>query len=254
VLAAERHSRISDAIELDRVVSTEFLSAALGVSIETVRRDLIELETQGVLRRVRGGAARTPVTGGEGTFEHRSTLASEAKTAIGSIAASLIGPRDTVVMDVGTTALAVARALPDSFQGTVATCSMPVAVELAARGGIDVLLSGGRVRSGDLALSNAQAVSFFADIHADVAFVGSGGVDLDAGLTDFYLDEISTRRTIIRNATKSYVLADIDKLGRIAPYRVCSLNDITAVITNPARSSTRAYLVDAGIPLIDVAS
>ncbi len=82
-----------------------------------------------------------------------------------------------------------------------------------------------------MACSNAQAIAFFADLRADIAFLGSGGFDPVAGLTDYYLDEVATRRTIIQNAGRAYVLADSTKLGRLAPHRVCGLDAIDGVIT-----------------------
>jgi DeoR/GlpR family transcriptional regulator of sugar metabolism len=152
-----------------------------------------------------------------------------------------------VVIDVGTTALEVARALPITFRGTVATCSLLVAAELAGRPTVEVLVSGGRVRAGDLACSNAQALSFFADLRPDVAFLGSGGVDTGTGLTDFHLDEVATRRIILANTARSYVLADSTKFGRVAPHRVCGLEEFDGLITDEMTSAPlRAAIERAG--------
>jgi DeoR/GlpR family transcriptional regulator of sugar metabolism len=140
----------------------------------------------------------------------------------------------TVMIDVGTTPLEVARALPDSFHGIVVTCSMLAAAELANRPGIDLLVSGGRVRAGDLALSNGIAASFFADLWPDISFLASGGVDARAGLTDYYFDEVASRQRMVEQSTAAYVLADSSKLGRIAPHWVCGLGDFTALITDAA--------------------
>lgn len=238
MLAVERQARLRDVVEAHGVISTEDLAQALAVSAETVRRDLVLLGRQGAVRRVHGGAAvRSTHLGVEAAFEDRTDSAVAAKSAIGAVAARLVTSGQTVVLDVGTTALEVARALPDSFAGTVATCSLLVAAELAGRPGVEVLISGGRVRRGDLAVSSAQTVAFFADLHPDVAFLGSGGVDADAGLTDFHLDEVATRRVIVANAARSYVLADASKLARVAPHRVCGLDDVTAVITDGTPST-----------------
>lgn len=233
MLAAERHSRIADAVQRVRTISTDELARELNVSPETIRRDLVELERRGRLRRVHGGAtsATTDTSMEEASFTERRGLALAAKSAIGRAAAELVRPGQTLVIDVGTTAEEVAKALPGDFHGTVATCSLRVASELAGRAGVTVLVCGGRVRGGDLACSNAQAVAFFADLRADIAFLGSGGVDPVAGLTDYYLDEVATRRTIIRNAGRAYVLADSTKLGRLAPHRVCGFDALDGLIT-----------------------
>src|ERR1022692_4388238 len=94
------------------------------------------------------------------------------------------------VIDVGTTALEVARALPASFGGRVLTNSVPAAMELSARRDVEILLCGGQIRHGDAACSGAHAEAFFAEFYADRAFLGSGGVHPDAGLTDYYPAEV----------------------------------------------------------------
>lgn len=214
-----------------RVVSTEELADRCQASAETIRRDLIALEQAGLLARVHGGAAGVPANR-EPDFGERSNVGRAAKTAIGNTAAGLLAGSTTVFFDVGTTVLAAAQALPHQFRGLVATSSLLVAAELAGRDGVEVLVSGGRVRAGDLALANSRTVEFFADLHADVAILGSGGVDPTAGLTDFHLDEVAVRRTMLAQASRSFVLADSTKLGRVAPHRVCGLAAVTAVITD----------------------
>ena len=228
--AAERAELIVGAVRGRLVVTTEELARLCKASGETVRRDLLLLEEQGRLIRVHGGAAPLPdQIGVEPTFVER-LAADPAKDAIGRAGASLIRPGDTVVFDVGTSALAVARAMPADFRGLVATCSLPVAAELAGRA--EVLVAAGRVRAGDLAVSGASTVAYFDDLNADIAFLGSGGVDIERGVTDFHLDEIATRWAMMRRATRSYVLADAAKFGRIAPHRVCALDEITGLITD----------------------
>ncbi|MBB4918473.1 DeoR/GlpR family DNA-binding transcription regulator [Streptosporangium saharense] len=233
MLPAERHSRIGEALRASRVVSTEELARELGVSVETIRRDLVLLERQGRLTRVHGGAtvASARSSGEEAPFTERTGTAAEAKRHIGRAAAALVRPGQTIVIDVGTTAVEVARALPLDFAGTVATCSLLVAAELSERPGVELLVSGGRLRSGDLALSNSLTQAFFADLNPDVAFLGSGGVDAGAGLTDYYLDEIAVRRTIHGNAARSYVLADSSKFGRIARHRVAGIDEFAGLVT-----------------------
>lgn len=247
MLAEERRSRIVRALDVSGTLGTEQLAARLDVSPETIRRDLVQLERQGALRRVHGGATRPNSTrGAEPEYLERAASSTDAKRTIGALAATLVTPGQTVVLDVGTTALEVARALPSHFRGTVVTCSLLVAVELAGRPGVEVLVAGGRVRGGDLAVSNAQTVDYLAAVHADIAFLGSGGIAVTTAVTDFHLDEIATRRVMIANARESYLLADSTKFGQVASHRVCGFADITGVISDrqpPAelrRSITKA--------------
>lgn len=232
MLAVERQSRISEALRSSRTLSTEDLANELGVSLETIRRDFVVLEKRGTLSRVHGGATITlGHAGEEAPFAERTSSATAAKTRIGRTAAGLLEVGQTVIIDIGTTAVNVARSIPRNFSGTVATCSLLVAAELAEHPGVDVLVCGGKLRAGDLALSNATALAFFSDLHADVAFLGSGGVDADAGLTDFYLDEVAVRQTMLKNSSRAYVLADSSKFGRVARFTVGGFSELAGVIT-----------------------
>lgn len=248
MLAAERHDRILALLASTGHVRTEELARALSVSDETVRRDLSALERQGLLTRVHGGATlREPIAGEEASFLDRASTAPEEKVAIGRIAASLVRPGMTVMVDVGTTALEVAKALPHDYHGTVVTCSLLIAAELAGRPRIEVLVSGGRVRAGDLALSNATTLGFFQDLRPDIAFLGSGGVSAEAGLTDFHVDEVATKRAVLATSARSYVLADSTKHGRIAAFRVCGLDGFTGLISHePAEETLGEALRAAG--------
>lgn len=231
MLPVVRHDAIVDAVNTSTTISTDELVRMLGVSAETVRRDLALLEERGALRRVHGGAATVAPRGEEPPFTERAGIHRPAKSEMARLAAGLLESGQTVTIDIGTTAVEVARAIPHGWRGTVATPSLLVAVELAGRPGINVLVCGGHVRGGDLACSNAHAKTMFADLYADIAFIGSGGVDAGAGLTDYHLDEVDVRRTIIANSARSFILADSSKLGQIAPHRVCGLAAVSGLIT-----------------------
>lgn len=248
MLAAERHARIISSLRTTMAASTDDLARGLDVSAETIRRDLVILEQKGMLTRIRGGATTgfPFTTGEEPAFGVRTSLATEAKTRIGRAAATLVTSGTTLVIDVGTTALALARALPAEFTGTIATCSLVAAIELAERPHLEVLISGGALRSGDLALSNSLTVGFFADIYSDIAFLGSGGVDADAGLTDFYFDEAAARKVMIANASQSYILADSTKLGRIARHGVAPLGQVSGLVTDEEPTAAIRDAVEAG--------
>ena len=172
MLPTQRRQAILAELRSASAVSAEALARQFGVSVETVRRDLRTLRDQGLLERVYGGATR-PIRSTEGSFAARSSGHIAAKQAIGALAASLTRPDDTIIIDIGTTALQVARALQASFRGRVLTNSVPVAMELSARDGIDLMLAGGQVRLGDAACSGAHAEAFFSEFYADKAFLGS---------------------------------------------------------------------------------
>jgi len=259
MLPTQRRQAILAEVSERSAVSAEDLAREFDVSVETIRRDLRGLQRQGLLDRVYGGATRPAGRSDEGSFAARSTRHVEAKRAIARLAASLVEPGETIVIDVGTTALEVARALPASFGGRVLTNSVPAVMELSARRDVEILLCGGQIRHGDAACSGAHAEAFFAEFYADRAFLGSGGVHPDAGLTDYYPAEVVVRRTIIAHTAVSYVLADSSKLGAIAVHRVCPLDRIAAVLTDdtqPAGAGPAAHpgaeeaLASAGVSLL----
>ena len=243
MMPTQRRQAILAEVRKTSAVSAEKLAEMFGVSVETIRRDLRGLRDQGLLERVYGGALSVRST--EGTFAVRSARHHDGKRALAALAASLVEPQDTIVIDIGTTALEVARALPADFRGRVLTNSVPVAMELSAREPVELLLSGGQVRPGDAACYGAQADAFFGQVYADKAFLGSGGVHAQAGLTDYYPHEVAARRVMIAHAGASYVLADSSKLGQVAVHRVCALTQVTAVITNADDSQATAQAADA---------
>ena len=133
MLPTQRRQAILAEVRQAKAVSAEELARRYGVSLETIRRDLRGLRDRGLLERVYGGALSVRST--EGDFATRSTLHAERKQAIAKLAATLVEPEDTLVIDIGTTALEVARALPEAFRGRVLTNSVPAAMALADRDG-----------------------------------------------------------------------------------------------------------------------
>jgi DeoR family transcriptional regulator, fructose operon transcriptional repressor len=251
MLPTQRRQAILTQVRERATVSAEDLSRQFRVSVETIRRDLRSLQERGLLERVYGGATRPSGRSSEGSFAARSVRNIDRKRAIATLAASLVRPEETVVIDVGTTALEVARALPAGFRGRVLTNSVPAAMELSARSDVELLLCGGQVRAGDGACAGAHAETFFAEFYADRAFLGSGGVHPQAGLTDYYPAEVVVRRTIIDHTAATYVLADSSKLGEIAVHRVCTLDRLTAVLTDDADNPDAfAALAAAGLTLL----
>jgi DeoR family fructose operon transcriptional repressor len=247
----ERRMAILQEVVQRRVVRAGDLARRFGVSAETIRRDLLALEREGLTRRVYGGTAAVRRSPAEASFEQRRVERAEQKQAMAREAAALIEPGDTCIFDVGTSVAQVASQLSPAYHGRVLTNSLLVAIELAGREDVDLLTSGGRVRPGDLACSGPQVVDFYAGFHGGKAFLGSGGVDAATGLTDYYLDEVSVRRVIIERADELYVMADSSKMGQTAPIAVCPLERLTAVITDDGVDpEVHRSLEEAGVRVI----
>jgi DeoR/GlpR family transcriptional regulator of sugar metabolism len=231
-LPEERRLRIAAQLRRDARVRVETLVGQFGVSGETIRRDLQVLEERGMARRVYGGAVshQAPNLQAAGTLPPVMRL--DPKRAIAAAAAALVQPSDTVIIDVGSTAAEVARALPASFSGRVLCTSVQTAAELAARDGIEVQVSGGRLGRGGLSCSGPAAEHFFRQFFADRAFLAADGVHARGGITGADLPGNAVRQVILGQARECYVLADHAKLGLLAVGRICGLADPAAVITD----------------------
>jgi DeoR/GlpR family transcriptional regulator of sugar metabolism len=247
----ERRLEIIDEVRNRLLVRADELALRFGVSVETIRRDLLTLEREGLVRRVYGGATRAGLEEYEPPFEMRRTQHLEAKRAMGLLAASLVEANDTLVLDIGTSVAEVARALGADYRGKVLTNSLLAAVELSERERVEVITSGGVLRSGDLACSGPHTEAFFSAYHVDKAFLGSGGVHPEIGLTDYHPSEVASRQIIVKHAAETYVMADSTKLGRIALAEVCALDNLTAVITDDrAGPDLIGRFVDIGVTML----
>ncbi|WP_442546058.1 DeoR/GlpR family DNA-binding transcription regulator [Arthrobacter sp. KN11-1C] len=175
----------------------------------------------------------------------------QEKDEIGAAAAALIGDTDTIFLDVGTTVEAAARALPPTFHGIVITNSLVVGSILSDRPGVELYVLGGRVRAGEMTTYGPDALAQVRSFNANWAFLGTGGVDARAGLTDYSSEDVAIKQLMIEKSAQTYVLAVGDKLGRIAVRHVCDLDEIKGVITDSKASIARINsLRDAGIEVV----
>jgi DeoR family transcriptional regulator of aga operon len=223
---------VLEQLQKDGEVSVAELSRDAGVSEMTIRRDLEALERAGALRRVHGGAISGVSRSYEPPFALRVGRRTDAKERIGRLAASLIADGDTAVIDVGSTALEFARALRTASRLTILTPSLRVADELSENASLRVIVTGGIARPGELSLVGYLAERAFEELHADVVFLGVGGVDLVAGLTEFNLDDSRVKRAALATARRCVVLADSTKLGRVAFASVSPLDRVDVLVTD----------------------
>ncbi|MGB9183616.1 MAG: DeoR/GlpR family DNA-binding transcription regulator [Solirubrobacteraceae bacterium] len=229
------------------------LASTLDVSEMTIRRDLEELEEQGVARRVRGGAIATVSRSYEPPLATRATEAQEAKLRIGHAAAQYIEYGETAILDVGTTTLALARCLRGRSGLTIVTPSVQAAVELAGDPNTRVILTGGIVRPGELSLIGHLAEGTFSQLNCDVLFLGVGGINAEKGLTEYNLDDTRVKRAALRAASRKVALADQSKLGRVCLATISPLSEIDVLITDAAPDHPGlAEVRDAGVEVVSV--
>jgi DeoR/GlpR family transcriptional regulator of sugar metabolism len=218
LLKGERQQRILARLATDgRVVATE-LQAALGVSAYTIRRDLDALAEAGRLQRVHGGAlavARSPVAT---TYAGRGAQSVAGKREVARAAAGLLVPGGVAILDGGSTALALAAALPPGFTGTFVTHSPPVAAALAAHEGVEVVVVGGTLERRAMVTVGAQTIEAYKSIRADVLFLGVWSLHAEHGLSEGYHEEAEVRRVLLGCADRVVGLVTADKLGTVAPF------------------------------------
>ena len=223
------------AVEQREFVKVSDLSEMFGISEVTVRSDLEALQQAGRLRRVHGGAV-TKAPRPERPFEASLGAQSEEKRLIGEAAAALVTSGETLILDVGSTTAAVARALAARADLTDVVCfTNGLSIALALEPTIprfSVVVTGGTLRPLQHSLVDPLAASMLEEIHADTVFLGCNGVDLEAGVTNVNLPEADIKRRMVRAARRRIVVATGDKVGETSLAPLCSLDDVTLLITD----------------------
>ncbi|MGP3918175.1 DeoR/GlpR family DNA-binding transcription regulator [Nonomuraea sp. 10N515B] len=250
----ERLQFIMNALRAQDSVSVAELAAEHGVSEMTIRRDLDELAQQGVVRRVRGGALSLLLRGEEPPFGVREREAVEAKRRIGAEAAALIADGEAVVLDGGTTALDVARALADR-RLTVLPLALQAVSLLAAAPRVRLVLPGGEVRKGELNVMGPLTESSIKALRFDTAVIGCCGLSAEHGLTAHDLPEVAVKQAAIAAARRVIVVCDSGKFSRTAFGAVCPISRLDVVVTDSGiPREQRDALVAAGVAVREVAA
>nr|WP_199861675.1 DeoR/GlpR family DNA-binding transcription regulator [Frigoribacterium sp. CFBP 8766] len=249
-----RRGRIADLVGRRGFVSTSELAREFRLSEVTIRTDLESLAAEGLLSRVHGGALSVdrPV---ERPFEEESAVGTDAKKAIGVLAASLVRSGDCVVIDVGTTTTQIALALLDrhDLEGVVVvTNGLTIALALEqAVPRFTVIVSGGTLRPLQHSLVNPLATSVFSSITADLAFIGCTGVHAEHGATNVNLPETDLKRLMTTTARRSYIVADGGKLGEAHLGVIGPLDRFEALITADAEAGQVDALRRAGLEVVE---
>jgi len=254
-LAEVRQDRMAGIILDEGFARVTDLAGRFGVSAVTVRADLTALEARARVRRVRGGAV--PPSGlageralgapgwqvpelplGERPFESSQWEAPVQKSSIGVHAAAMIADGDTVILDVGTTTTAIARALvlrTDLRDVTVVTNGLNIALELEpAAPRISVVVTGGTLRPLQHSLVNPLGTVLLERLRASVAFVGCNGVDPEVGITNVNLPEAEVKRAMLLAARRRVIVADGSKVGEVELAKVCDVEEVNLLITDPS--------------------
>jgi DeoR/GlpR family transcriptional regulator of sugar metabolism len=251
VVIAERRAAVVQMLRERGQVSVAELSRRLSVSEMTARRDLEFLEQEGLARRYHGGAVTTVSRSFETPYAARAYDRQPQKRAIGLRAAELIMPGETVIVDAGTTAVEVARALRDRTNLLVCPLGLQAAVLLADRPGIRLLVPGGEVRPGEQMFVGEVARGVLAGLRFDTYVMAVGGAARDDGFTDFSLDDVAVKRAGLRSARRCVVVCDSAKIGKVGFARIGGLGVAATLVTDAALADAdRAWLTEAGLDVV----
>lgn len=251
MLAQQRRQHIFEEIEASGVATVRELAQRFDVSTITVVRDLQELEQEGLIRRVHGGAISVRGASYEPPYSTREARLSEEKQRIAQKAVELIEDGDSLILDVGTTTLEIARALKGKRNLTILITNLRAALELANQSAMQVIVAGGKLRTGELSLVGHLTEETLRSFQVDKALIGVGGITLEHGLTEFNFDEAGTKRVMLERARQKIVVADHTKFGQVMLTTVAPLHAIDLLITgNELDASFQADLTEAGITFL----
>ena len=230
--AAERQQRILTVARAAGRVEVLALADELDVSPETIRRDLTNLERGGALRRVHGGAIPVERLGFEPSVAIRSERFVAEKERIAKAALALVPDEGTILLDSGTTTLALAKILPTDRELTVVTNSLPVVQALSSVKSVSLYVLGGRFRPRTQAAVGDWVVSALTDVTVDIAFLGTNGVSVERGLTTPDPSEALAKRAMAAAARQCVVVADSSKVGTEHFSRFAALEDLSILVTD----------------------
>ena len=258
-MQTDRRTKIIEIVQQSGSMTVAELCDLFDVSEMTIRRDLRDLDREGVLRRVHGGAVSSLGRSYEPPYTVRSTRNAEIKRAIGLKAAELIVDGDSIALDVGTTTLKITQALQGKHNLTIITASLPIANEIVSNlsltSEVRLILTGGIIRSGELSMIGNIAAQTYADFHVDKAFIGVGGISEEDGLTEYNLEDAIVKKPMIQNAQQRIVVADSTKIGRTTFTAFAPLSMVDTLITDskiPAEALSRLEALGIEVLVVEV--
>lgn len=249
MFAEERRMKIAEIINRGDSVKVSQLAKRFNVSESTIRRDLNELEKHGLILRTHGGAVST-ISKLEATFVEKQDKCAEEKERIGKIAAEQIKDGDTVILDSGTTTLYISKFIK-AKNIIVITNSIALTYELSNRDDIQLINTGGIIRSNTKAQVGSITEKVIKQFRVDKVFLGANGISLEFGVTTPTLQEAGVKQAMIDVADKVYLLVDESKFGKVYFSWICDIKDIDYIITNKKRNEEEMeYFRNLGVNLL----
>lgn len=229
-MTSHRRNQIAQKLIEHGKVTIKEMAESYHVSHETIRKDIVYLEQQGIAKRVHGGAIYLKEIR-EMPFVQTATLNKHEKTIIAQQAVSLIQGK-VIILDSGSTTLAIAKLLSLKNDLTVITNSVSIIPILSTVKGIEFLLTGGEVRKISQAQVGYWAIRTLQDVSADMSFIGTNSISNAMGPTTSTLYEVETKRAMIQSGKKVYLVVDSSKIAIDSNYRFAEWQDFTGIITD----------------------
>jgi DeoR family transcriptional regulator, glycerol-3-phosphate regulon repressor len=226
-----RHAQILNLLKEEGTIGVAALASRLGVSLETVRRDIKPLAERGEIVRMHG-AIGLPSVVGEAPFERRMRENRPAKEAIARLAASTIRDGESVMLDTGTTTSFLARALLGHRRLIVVTNSSDIARTLATVNGNKVYMAGGELRSDSGAALGFSAIEFVNRFSVDHAIISAGAINPDSGVMDYELAEAQFGSAVLRRGNRRLVVTDASKFGQKGLVQVCPFTEVHELLVD----------------------
>lgn len=232
----ERLQIIINTLEKDSKVRLNELSTLLNVSEDTVRRDIKELDMQGLLRAVRGGAvSHSPIPQ---HYRDREKYNQQHKQVIANKALQFLKDGQVVFFDGGTSVVALAAALPKDLKITIITNSFPVANILEDHPNAEVIFAGGRLHKTAFTTMGQETIDTFRKVRADVCMLGICSLHHSMGITSIIYEDAQLNNIMINNAQKTIALSALEKINTVEPYYVCPVTDVDVIITETDPDNT----------------
>jgi len=251
LFAIERHEKLLDYINQKKKASVKELSKCFNVSRVTIRRDLDELVQRGLIIKIHGGALSLNNNfSTEIPYERKFAQNVEAKKKIGQIAARMIEDNDVIILDAGSTTLEIATQLKPLKNVTVITNDLKIAMTLAHKPGITLIVTGGIQEKSVYTLTGPTAEEFFSKIRANKTFLGADAISLDYGITNRTFQEVSVKKSMIRSADEIILVADQSKLHKKVFAFLCELRDIDKIVIDKIDPESKQTLTEMGVEVM----
>lgn len=250
MLPQERYRKLMEYLQENGIIKMDTLMDMFDISIETARRDLNHLEKEGLIKKIYGGATLVEKVAREPANAERLASNINEKEAIGRKCAEFIEDGDSIMLEVGTTVLQIAKAVKEKKNLTVITNSLPVVQELIDTD-FQLYIIGGRIRHDEGAISGAVSMFEMSSFHINKAFIGAGGITLKNGISDFDIEESLVRRKIIEQSGEVFLAADSSKFGRDVLARIAPLDSVDLIITDDKiKPSLLSEFEEAGVNVV----